>query len=186
MNEPEARPKETVQCIFCAHTFLVEAIRRRVRVDCPQCRRSFTPRDCAMLRAEIALPSREAELAASIKERPDFVVCVVDKYHSMDEDGRQWVGGFETVEFAREYARRRTRDSLEEQRAGAENADDLRTRWAMFGEECFVAGDGYDGAQELANFIVHPATPAERDWISLTPDPDMRRILQGPASAASA
>lgn len=99
-----------------------------------------------------------------------FSVRVLDLFHYMDEDAERVISGFATLELAREYARRRTRDSLEEQRPGSTDAEDLRRRWAMFGEDCLVVGDSYSGADEVDAFVAQPATAAERDWVSLSPD----------------
>ena len=96
-------------------------------------------------------------------------VLVLDMSHYMDPDEETMVSGFSSLELAREYARRRTRDSLEEQRSDGRSTEDLRGRWFSFGEDCLVLGDTYRGAHELAHFISHPATPEERDWQSLAP-----------------
>lgn len=106
-------------------------------------------------------------------------VVVIDMYHYMDpEDGERIIEGFLRQEDAIEYARRRTRCSLEEQRSGAKNAEDLRSRWFAFGEDCLVPGTGYKGLDDLDDFIANPATPEEIDWIALTPDPAMRKLMQ--------
>ena len=107
-----------------------------------------------------------------------FSVVVLDMFHYMDPDEKTTVSGFPTFELAREYARRRTRDSLEEQRPASTTTEDLRDRWYCFGEDCLVIGGSYSGRDELDYFIAHPATVEERDWVSLTPDPEMRRRLQ--------
>jgi hypothetical protein len=88
----------------------------------------------------------------------------------MDEDEETLVTGFPSFEIAREYARRRTRDSLEEQRESSANAADLRDRWFSFGEDCLVIGGGYAGNSELDFFIGNPASPQETDWLSLKPN----------------
>lgn len=75
-------------------------------------------------------------------------------------EGRR-VDGFPTVALAREYARRYTRDSLEELRGGT---GDLRTLFAIYGEDAVVLGDGYAGFSEIDFLVAHPATPEERDW----------------------
>src|SRR5262245_61779768 len=107
-----------------------------------------------------------------------FNVIVLDMSHYMDPDEEQTISGFATVELAHEYARRRTRDSLEEQRPESTDHEDLRRRWHMFGEDCLVPGDGYCGGREIDYFIAHPATAEERDWIALIPDPKLRQLLQ--------
>ena len=105
-------------------------------------------------------------------------VLVIDMFHYMDpEEGEQTVEGFLRPEVAIEYARRRMRSSLEACRPSATDAADLRTHWFMFGEDCVAIGTGYMASSELDDFIAHPATPEEIDWVSLEPDPQMRAFL---------
>lgn len=105
-------------------------------------------------------------------------VLVIDMYHYMDpEDGERLVTGFLTPEDAIEYARRRTRSTVEEARPGASDAAALRSAWFMFGEDCIALGTGYKGFTELDEFITHPATPEQIDWPSLEPDPTLRAFL---------
>jgi hypothetical protein len=105
-------------------------------------------------------------------------VQVIDMFNYMDpEDGERLVQGFESSEAAIEYARRRTRDSLEELRSSSADAADLRSRWYMFGEDCVANGTGYWGSSELDRFIANPATPEEADWASLEPNPQLRALL---------
>lgn len=112
-------------------------------------------------------------------------VLVIDMFHYMDpEEGEQMVDGFLRPEVAIEYARRRMRSSLEECRPSAADAADLKNRWFMFGEDCIAIGTGYMAFSEIDDFIAHPATPEEIDWISLEPDPRRRAILLDVARAA--
>lgn len=105
-------------------------------------------------------------------------VLVIDMYHYMDpEEGERLVTSFLTPEGAIEYARRRTRSSVEESRPGASDAAALRSAWLMFGEDCIALGTGYKGFAELEEFIAHPATPEQIDWASLEPDPKLRALL---------
>jgi hypothetical protein len=105
-------------------------------------------------------------------------VLVIDMFHYMDpEEGERTVEGFLQPEDAIEYARRRMRSSLEESRPSAADADDLRNRWLMFGEDCIAIGTGYIASSELDDFIAHPATIEEIDWMSLEPDPSTRALL---------
>lgn len=166
---------EKVECTFCSRRFDVEKVRPTMRTDCPFCRRSFAPMDCAMM--DEAIVAYAAAEAAKPKWRPEtFNVLVLDMFHYMDEDEEIEVGGFATRELAREYARRRTRDSIEELRPPG-STENVRSLWYSFGEDCVVVGDGYCGGHELDFFIANPATEEERDWMSLTPDPGMRRRL---------
>ena len=92
-----------------------------------------------------------------------YSVVIIDNYHSgMDED--YTIDGFHTLELAQEFARRWTRDSLEEQRKPNQTREDLSAMWAMFGENAIVLGGDYNGRHELDFFIDHPATPEEQDW----------------------
>lgn len=105
-------------------------------------------------------------------------VLVIDMFHYMDpEDGERLVTGFLNPEDAIEYARRRTRSSVEECRPGASDAAALRSAWFIFGEDCIALGAGYKGFAELDEFIANPATPEQIDWASLEPDPKLRALL---------
>jgi hypothetical protein len=96
-----------------------------------------------------------------------FSVLVYDMY---DYGDVATVNGFKTFEAAREYARRRTRDSVENERRSSTDAKGLRDRWFMFGEDCqVIGGEKYSGEEELDFFNADPATPGERNWLSLTP-----------------
>lgn len=107
-----------------------------------------------------------------------WAVLVIDMFHYMDpEEGERLVEGFLRPEDAIEYARRRTRSSLEECRPNASDAAALRSAWFMFGEDCVALGTGYKGLAELDEFIAHPATPEQIDWASLEPDPKLRALL---------
>ena len=90
-------------------------------------------------------------------------VLVIDMFH-YDADDEQIVRGFPTFDAAKEYARRRTRDSLEELRKPGITPEELRRMWHSFGEDCLVIGGGYAGLSELDFFIANPATSEERDW----------------------
>jgi hypothetical protein len=98
-----------------------------------------------------------------------YSVLVMDMFHYMDPDEEITISGFPTLDAAREYARRRTRDSLEELCPETGSANELRELWFAYGEDCIVMNGNYAGGNELAYFIDHPAIEAERDWKSLTP-----------------
>ena len=92
-----------------------------------------------------------------------YGVLVIAMYrYDPDEDISVW--GFPTLELATEYAKRRTRDSLEELRSSAQSQEELRKQWYTFGEDCLVIGGAYKGAAEGDYFFKHPATSEERDW----------------------
>jgi hypothetical protein len=115
----------------------------------------------------------------STTEQPPatWSVRVLDMFNYMDsEDGEETVAGFLQPEDAIEYARRRMRSSLEEQRPSAVDAEDLRDRWFSFGEDCIAIGTGYKALEELDYFIAHPATPNEIDWVALEPDRTIREL----------
>lgn len=107
-----------------------------------------------------------------------YSVLVLDMFHYGDPEEETLVEGFTTLEQAREYARRRTRDSVEDQRHQypAADAEELRKLWFMFGEDCLVVGGAYAGFSELDYFITHPASRAERNWADLVPGPDKSRL----------
>ncbi len=76
------------------------------------------------------------------------------------------IGGFPTRELAKEFARRRVRDSIEELRQPGQSKAELRRLWHSFGEDASVlqCEPHYAGSHELEYFIEHPATREERDW----------------------
>jgi hypothetical protein len=100
-------------------------------------------------------------------------VIVSDLFHESEPGHEFEVAGFASWEAAVEYARRRVRDSLEEVRAPAQSGDALRAMWRSFGEDARVVeergGRVYVASKEMDAFIAHPASPRERDWVSLTP-----------------
>lgn len=98
-----------------------------------------------------------------------FSVRILDMFHHGDPDEEFTISGFKTFEAAREYARRRTRDSVEENRPLSTSPQELREQWFMFGEDCLVLGGEYSGFEELDFFITNPATAEERDYVSLKP-----------------
>ena len=95
-----------------------------------------------------------------------YSVIVIDMFH-YDDESEMIIRGFPTAEMAREYARRRTRDAVEESRQAGRSHDEMRKLWHTFGEDCIVVGDSYTGFSELDFFIDHPATPEERDWMAI-------------------
>lgn len=102
-----------------------------------------------------------------------YSVLVIDMYH-YDEESEVILDGFPSFEMAKEYARRRTRDSLEEQRQANQSAAELRGMWSLFGEDCLVIGGEstqggplYTGYSEVDFFAEHPASDEERDWVGL-------------------
>ena len=93
-----------------------------------------------------------------------YTVLIVDNFH-MDPEEDYTVEGFPTPDLAIEYARRVTRDSLEQHRKNPDQTrESLRQAWYGFGESGSVIGSDYHGRDELDFFIDHPAIPEERDW----------------------
>jgi hypothetical protein len=95
-----------------------------------------------------------------------YSVLVIDMFHH-DDHSETILRGFPTLEVACEYARRRTRDSLEALREPSQSDAELRRQWLTLGEDCCVIGEHYCGASEVDYFVAHPATMEERDWKSL-------------------
>ena len=92
----------------------------------------------------------------------NFSVLVIDMAHyNAGEDYS--VGGFETFEAAKAYARDRVRSSVEELRAPGQSPEDLRHLWFMFGEDALVVGEeSYRGSQDLDEFIERGAATGEQ------------------------
>ncbi len=100
-----------------------------------------------------------------------YSVIVCDMFHFADDENHEIiVPGFPTAETAIEYARRRLRYTLEEQRKPGHSPEELRHLWYTFGEDCRVLGPQgiiYRASSELDNFIDHPAKPEQTDYLSL-------------------
>ena len=90
-----------------------------------------------------------------------YSVLVIDMAH-YDAGEEQTVGGFQTFEAAKAYARMIVRRSVEELRAPNQSAEHLRKLWHVFGEDAVVVGgeERYAGSHDLAYFIEHPETGA--------------------------
>ncbi len=88
-----------------------------------------------------------------------YSVLVVDMARYADPEGERAVGGFETFEAAKAYARHLVRRSVEDLRAPGQPAGELRRLWHLFGEDALVVGgaERYAGSHELDYFIGHPA-----------------------------
>jgi hypothetical protein len=95
----------------------------------------------------------------------DYDVLIIDMWRYDPDEGDFHIRGFATFELAKEFARRRVRDSVEELREPGLSPEELRRRWFIFGEDAVVQGEPhYVGSHELDFFIEHPATAEERDW----------------------
>ena len=105
-------------------------------------------------------------------------VLAVDMFNYMDDDSVTLITGFPSLTDAHEYARRRTRDSVEEMRTIHEDEDNLRWLWLVCGEDCIALGLGTDeiwrGYSELESFLESPASATERDWIAFGQPFDLR------------
>jgi hypothetical protein len=101
----------------------------------------------------------------------DFSVLVFDMTRTGEPDGERIVSGFASVEAARAYAEARVRCSVEELRKRNQSAAELRSLWHIYGEDCSVLGDSWKGREQLDLYIAVPATPAEYNWVALTPRP---------------
>lgn len=97
-------------------------------------------------------------------------VLVTDNYR-VHADGES-VEGFASVEAATQYARRRTRASVEELRHPGQTPESLRGDFLLFGETATVFAHGvehYRASDDIDHFIAHPAQDDERDWMGLSP-----------------
>lgn len=114
----------------------------------------------------------------------DYCVVVSDNYRDRRAGGGALrVTGFSSLQEATEYARRRTRASVEELRSPGATACDVRSGFLLFGESAtVVCGEEvlYDARTELDDFASHPALEEERDWLSMEPAPP-RAMPSSPA-----
>ena len=89
-----------------------------------------------------------------------YTVLIIDNFqHDPEKD---WtINGFPTLELAKEFASRWTRDSIEEFRKENSSPENVRSEWLMFGEHAIALG-----ANERVhdNYFIMPATAEERDW----------------------
>ena len=94
-----------------------------------------------------------------------YSVLIIDMFR-YDPEEDYVIDGFPTFELAQEFARRRVRDSVEEQRKPGQSREELRRMWYTFGEDASVlrGEPHYAGSHELDFFIAHPAAAEERDW----------------------
>jgi hypothetical protein len=82
-----------------------------------------------------------------ITEKGAYDVRVIAMNYDPDEHFS--VLGFPTLDLAIEYARRRTRDSLEEMSGCSKNRGEMGSKWFMFGEDCLVVALGIQGIRRL-------------------------------------
>ena len=107
---------------------------------------------------------------AFVPDEREWAVLVMDLGRHQDPEGETLVEGFPTYQQAKEYAKRRTRASVEEVRGQVLSPELIRSHWMAFGESCLVVGEDYRASEEIEFFIWHrPNSPEELDWQSLTP-----------------
>jgi hypothetical protein len=94
-----------------------------------------------------------------------YSVRIIEMSHYQDPDEERDYDGFPTAELAKKFARRWVRNSIEELREPGEKAEALRKKWFSFGDDAIAPG--YQGSDELNDFIEHVATVEERDWASV-------------------
>ena len=92
-----------------------------------------------------------------------YAVMVSEHSRFPDDDPPMVFDGFTTAELAAEFARRWTRDSLEEFRLSGKTPQQVREDWGHWGESARVLG-GYNASDDIQTFLDHPATWEERDW----------------------
>ena len=107
---------------------------------------------------------------------PGLAVRILDLSGANGSDPVEVVRGFETIEHANAFARRRVRDSLDICRAPGMSAEEVLEAWFAYGEDAEVTGAGDDAwrsASELRDFAEHRAAdPEERNWRVLDPRRD--------------
>jgi hypothetical protein len=109
-----------------------------------------------------------------------FAVLVLDMAHTGEDDDGRVIDGFASFADARAYAEARMRASVEELRSAGQSADQLRSLWHLYGEDCLVLGGGYSGRDQLDGYIANPAGAAEIDWASLSPGAPGLKPKDGP------
>ncbi|MDR3534968.1 MAG: hypothetical protein P4L71_00585 [Acetobacteraceae bacterium] len=99
-------------------------------------------------------------------------VRILDLSGAAQDNVVEEVGGFATLMHANAFARRYVRDSVERCRVPGTTTKEVLEAWFAFGEDAEVAdaGDaGWRSANELGEFVDHPASVEERDWRALDP-----------------
>jgi hypothetical protein len=99
-----------------------------------------------------------------------YSVLICDLFNYQMEEEEFVLGGFSSLEQAREFARRWVRDSVEELRAKGRKREEHRLLWLLFGEDALVIEDAYAGSDELDLFLAEPASQAETDWRAILPE----------------
>lgn len=116
-------------------------------------------------------------------------VVVLDMYNFQEQDGRFLIDGFEDLSQARDYARRRTRSSVEELRSHCGSIDELRWRWLIFGEDAVAVGEPgetYSAYADLEQLLATPASAEEQDWLACHEGWSLRRTaFDGPRADAT-
>ena len=99
-----------------------------------------------------------------------FAVVVIDMFNYMEPDGRMLIDGFPSFEDAKEYAKRRMRNSIEQLRTINDSLEALWELWFVFGEDVIALGNRnteiYYAFTELNSFIKNSSSKTESDWIS--------------------
>jgi hypothetical protein len=99
-------------------------------------------------------------------------VRILDQSGGADDGISEEIGGFGTLMQANAFARAYVRDSIELCREAGMAPREILARWFAMGEDAQVmeAGEqGWQSANELADFAERPARAGERDWRSLDP-----------------
>jgi hypothetical protein len=99
-------------------------------------------------------------------------VRIRDLSAATEDNTIEEIGGFPTLMQANAFARRYVRDSIERCRASGSTAREVLDAWFAWGEDAEVldAGEaGWRSANELGDFVDHPAGDEERDWRALDP-----------------
>ena len=99
-------------------------------------------------------------------------VRILDLSSGTQHDVVEEIAGFETLMQANAFARRYVRDSVERCRVPGASAKEVLEAWFAYGEDADVPGAGEAGwrsANELGDFVDHPASTEERDWRALDP-----------------
>ncbi|MGB0747363.1 MAG: hypothetical protein ACPGO3_01335 [Magnetospiraceae bacterium] len=110
----------------------------------------------------------KAKVQAFEDSKKGYSVRVIDNFHRTDPEEQFDIAGFPTLEIAREYALRRVRASVEDQRKPKLPPEKIMAAWRALGEEVIVDGE-YIGLNHLEAFVAQPATRAQCDYLALDP-----------------
>jgi hypothetical protein len=124
----------------------------------------------------IEIQTIETRARARSNQHYGYSVLIVDLFNYQLEREEFLIEGFSGFPHACEFARRWTRDSVEEFRCAGRRPEEHSLLWTIFGEDAVVIdSEGEHGfpafaaSAELDSFLENRADHTARDWAALLP-----------------